>query len=75
MLRHDITEILLKLALNINQSVTRKNAAKALCLVYIQKPVWLDFQKLQYFYITKTEYQYEYVICHVILSTSWCMYI
>ena len=41
MLRHDIAEILLKLALNINQSVTRKNAAKALCLVYIQKPVWL----------------------------------
>ena len=41
MLRHDIAEILLKLALNTNQSVTRKNSAKALFLVYIQKPVWL----------------------------------
>ena len=41
MLRHDIAEVLLKLALNINQSVTRKNAAKVVCLVYIRKPVWL----------------------------------
>ena len=41
MLHHDIAEILLKLALNTNQSMTRKHAAKALCLVYIQKPVWL----------------------------------
>jgi hypothetical protein len=45
MLRHDIAEILLKLALNTNQSVTRKNSAKALFLVYIQKPVWLGQKK------------------------------